>query len=206
VLTGGYFTLGRIRRVPVRVHIATPVGLFVFTGFSFNPVLWGGILLIILVHELGHAFLVRRYRLPVLSIDITGIGGVCRYAGGASDVQESVIAWGGVLAQGVLLGLCEAIGKIAGLHGETTIGQVAETLVAANFVLIALNLLPFPPLDGAKAWALFRWRNLRRLGRQGRRAALKARVASIERELARPGGTGKKAPDSKRSSERWRVN
>jgi Zn-dependent protease len=183
----------------VRVHLATPVGLYVFTGFSYNPLLWAGFAVIILIHELGHALLVRRYRLQVLSIDINGIGGVCRYAGQATDVQESVIAWGGVLGQGVLLGITEVIGKTVGLHGETYVGRVAEMLVAANFCLIAINLLPVPPLDGAKAWALFRWRNIRRLGRQGRSAVLKGRAAALEEKLSRLRGSSGQRAESKRS-------
>jgi Zn-dependent protease len=172
-----------VARVPVRVHLATPIGLFVFTGFSFHPVLWAGFVLIILVHELGHAALVRKFRLPVRSIDINGIGGVCRYEGRATEVQESVIAWGGVLAQAVLLAVVQGIGQIWGFHDDTLVGQIAKTLIAANVFLMAVNLVPFPPLDGAKAWMLFRWRNLKTLAKRSRRAALKARAAAIEREM-----------------------
>lgn len=193
----GYVTVGRIRRVPLRVHLATPVGLFVFTGFSFNPLLWAGFVVIILIHELGHALLVRRYRLSVVSVDLNGIGGVCRYSGRPTEVQESVIAWGGVLAQGVLMAITEVVGRIAGLRGQTFVAQVAEMLVASNFYLMVLNLVPLPPFDGAKAWALFRWRNVKRLGRQGRRTVLKARAAAIERELATGGGGEERVPESK---------
>lgn len=182
MLSGGYLTVGRIRRIPLRVHIATPIGLFVFAGFSFNPILWAGILFIIIVHELGHTVLVKRFQLSVVSIDITGIGGVCRWQGHATEVQESIIAWGGVLAQGALLVLTEIVSRTVGLQGHTMVGQLATTLVAVNIYLMALNLLPFHPLDGAKAWALFRWRNIRGWGRRG---ALKVRATAIERELAR---------------------
>ena len=95
--TRGYVTVGRIQRVPVRVHLATPLGLFVFTQGSTNPILWAGFVFVVLVHELGHAVLVRRYRLSPLSIDINGIGGVCRYTGSATEVEESER---GELAQG----------------------------------------------------------------------------------------------------------
>jgi Zn-dependent protease len=178
------------------------VGLFVFTGFSYSPLLWAGFVVIILIHEIGHALLVRRCRLQVVSIDINGIGGVCRYAGHATELQESVIAWGGVLGQAVLLAVTEVIAKTVGLHGETYVGQVAEMLVAVNFVLLAINLIPVPPLDGAKAWALFRWRNIRRLGRRARGAMLKARAAAVEEELARVRGASGQTPDSKRSKRR----
>ena len=196
MISGGYFTVGRFRRIPIRIHLATPVGFFVFTGFSFNPVAWAAFLFIILVHELGHAALVRRYRLSVVSIDINGIGGVCRWAGHATPIQESVVAWGGVLAQAVLLVLIEVVGKFAAFRGDTIFGQVAPTLVFANVYLIALNLLPIPPLDGAKAWALFRWRNLHFWGRRG---VLKMRAAALEAELERMQQRKDPAPESEPS-------
>ncbi len=182
MFSGGYFTVGRIRRVPIRVHFTTPIGLYVFTGLSSNLTRWAGLLFIILIHELGHAALVRRYRLSVESIDISGIGGGCRWTGPhVTDVQRSVIAWGGVLAQGVLLVLLEMVGKTIGF-GSTVVGQVAETLVVPNLLLIIINLLPFPPLDGATAWSLFRWDNLHLWGR---RSFFKYRAAAIERDLER---------------------
>jgi Zn-dependent protease len=182
VVSRGYFTVGRIRRIPLRVHIATPVGLFVYTGFSFDVVAWAAVLFVILIHELGHAAMVRRYRLPVVSIDVNGIGGVCIWGGHATAVQESVIAWGGVLAQCGLLVLMEFVAKVVVFRGNSVGGRFFQTLVQVNFILILLNLLPFPPLDGAKAWALFRWRDLYV---RARRAVLKVRASVIQAKLKR---------------------
>ena len=165
VFSEGYLTVGRIRRVPVRVHVATPIGFYILTGFSFRPVAWAAFLFVIMVHELGHAVLVRRCRLRVLSVDINGIGGVCRWAGRAGDADESIIAWGGILAQAGLLAVTETLARTVGFHGRV-VGEVANTFVDANVYLMALNICPFPPLDGAKAWALFRWERLHFWGRR----------------------------------------
>lgn len=198
MLTGGYVTAGRIRGVPIRVHATTPMGLFVFSGLTFNLLLWAGLFVIILVHELGHAILVRRYRLTMVSIDITGIGGVCRWSGRATDVQESVIAWGGVLAQAVFVVLL-AVVAVTTRAMLPLAADIAETLIYANLALMVVNILPLPRLDGAKAWMLFRWRNLSSWGRRG---SLKYRAAAIERELAELTKHGE-VSDAKASASRF---
>ena len=48
----------------------------------------------------------------VISLDIHGFGGLCSYAGHPTAYQNSVIAWGGVLAQGALGAL--TLGVLAG--------------------------------------------------------------------------------------------
>ncbi len=140
----------------------------------------------------------RRYRFAVLSIDINGIGGVCRWEGESTATQESVVAWGGVLAQAALLVLAEVASQIVPFRSGTAWGQFALTLVGANVWLMAVNLLPFPPLDGAKAWALFRWSNLHFWGR---RSVLKVRAAAVEAELRRLRADDP-APDAKAPKSR----
>lgn len=182
-LSGGYLTLLRVRGVPLRVHLATPLGLILFTGFSPNPLLWGAFLLIILVHEVGHARIVRGCGLNVTSIDVTGLGGVCRYSGQPTEMQESVIALGGVLGQAVLLGVTELLVGSRMLPLGTPPGDVARAVSIINVILAGVNLLPLPGLDGWKAWPLFRWRNVRRLGKGSRKATLARRARGIEEEL-----------------------
>jgi hypothetical protein len=74
-VSGGYLTLGRWRTAPERVHWTLPVGALVFGQGRFVPGFWLGFLLLVLIHELGHAVLVRRYRHRVVSIDIHALGG-----------------------------------------------------------------------------------------------------------------------------------
>jgi hypothetical protein len=135
------------------VHWSAPLGALFFSGFRFAPGAWAGFILLILVHELGHAFLAMRYRLRVRGIDVHGLGGQCRYEGGGTRRQHIVIAWGGVLAQAVVLLLAVTVLRPVSTTPFTQ--ELAETFVGTNVWLIALNLLPIPPLDGATAWQLF---------------------------------------------------
>jgi Zn-dependent protease len=153
---GGYLTLGRWRGVPVRVHVLTPLGALFFTRFRFEPGAWLGFFLVILLHEIGHALLVMRYRLRVSSIDLHAYGGVCRWSGGAGEWERAVIAWGGVLAQAALFAVTASIVQVAGLPSTLFVRELVDVFLLTNLLLMTINLLPFPPLDGAEAWKLGR--------------------------------------------------
>jgi Zn-dependent protease len=143
-----------------------PVGAFVFGGGRWAPVFWASFLLIVLWHELGHAFLVRRYGHFVAGVDVTGFGGLCRWTGIATPYERSVIAWGGVAAQGVLLLLAVGLRLVLGPPTTALVAEIESAFIQWNASLILLNLLPLPPFDGAEAWPLFRQLAARYRGRQ----------------------------------------
>jgi len=156
VFETGYLTIARWKGIPIRFHWSAPVGAFVFGRFSFVPGFWVAFLVLIVWHELGHAFLVRRSRLPVEAVEVHGLGGVCRYSGYPSPFERSVIAWGGVLAQGLLLAVTLLVTTFL-WQPTSAIGlQVVSAFTWTNLWLIGINLLPIPPLDGHEAWKVFR--------------------------------------------------
>jgi Zn-dependent protease len=185
----GYLTLGAWRGAPIRLHWTLPLGALLFGGFHYVPGFWVGFFLVVFIHEMGHAVLVRRYRGAVVSIDIHGLGGVCRWQGAPSAIERAKIAWGGVLAQLVSYGL--AIGALA-VFGQPQTAftfQLASAFLIANLWLIVINLIPVPPLDGAEAWPLLglwfrRWRSARHAVRSRRAHDLESARRSVERELA----------------------
>lgn len=153
----GHLRLLTLGGAAVRVHWTLPLGMVLWTRFQVRPGAWLGLLILVLVHELGHAALVWRYRLRVVSIDLHAIGGECRWTGHASDRRRAIIAWGGVVAQAIL-----GVATLAALALAPTPtgfgGDLVAMFLGANLLLIALNLLPIPPLDGARAWRLLRHR------------------------------------------------
>lgn len=168
----GYLTVARWHGTPIRVHWSTPLGMLVFGRFAFVPGIWLGYLLIVTLHEMGHALLSRRQGLTAMSIEIHAFGGQCRYGGvSISAWQRSVIAWGGVLAQAVLLAIALPLQLFVPLPPIAFVHELLYALVSINLMIMALNLIPFPPLDGAEAWKIIRlWRE-----RRGRRAVRAAR-------------------------------
>jgi stage IV sporulation protein FB len=150
----GYLRLFSWRGASVRVHWTLPLGAIVFGGGSIAPAFWLGFVLLVALHEFGHAAVALRMKQHVVAIDITGFGGMCRWTGTATPIQRSLIAWGGILVQAMLLLAALAlVALVPGvLHGWT--GEFVSVFLWTNLWLIALNLLPFPPLDGAHAWRL----------------------------------------------------
>lgn len=168
----GYLTVARWKGTPIRVHWTTPIGMLLFGRFAFVPGFWLGYLLLVGLHEMGHAFLARRMGLRAHSIEIHALGGQCRFGGASiSPWQHAVVAWGGVLAQAVLLVIAVAVMLFAPLPPVAFVYELLSALVYTNLWLMALNLLPMPPLDGAQAWRIVPlWRE-----RRARRAMSAAR-------------------------------
>ena len=87
-MEGGYFRIGRFGGAPVRIHWSAPIGAFAFCGFGFFPGAWAAFLLLILIHELGHAIMVRSFGLHVVSVDVHGLGGYFSQNGGLRPSPE----------------------------------------------------------------------------------------------------------------------
>ena len=150
----GGLKLGRIAGVPVRVNWTALVGAFVFTGFHFDPVTWLTFAGLVLAHELGHALVVKAAGATPTLIELTGYGGLCHWRGDVSPIGRAAIAWGGVWAQLLVLAAAEAWLYFNGLPRDFTAFRVLSALTLTNAWMIAINLLPIPPLDGAEAWRL----------------------------------------------------
>jgi len=154
MLTSGYLEVGRVRGAPVRFHWTAPLGAFVFTGFSFSPLLWAGFLFLIVLHELGHAALVRHYGYEVVAVRVHAFGGDCQWSGDPTLAEVAAVAWGGVLAQAALWVAATVALFVTGWPSSPLLWALAVTFTSTNAHIILFNLLPIPPLDGSKAWPL----------------------------------------------------
>jgi Zn-dependent protease len=151
---GGYLTVGRLRGIPIRLHWSLPVAAFVLSGFALEPVLWAGFFGLVSLHELGHAAVARAAGQRVLSVEVTGLGGLCRWQGQATPTQRALIAWGGVFAQVIVLLAALLARGLFGPPSSRALLQLLDVAIYTNLFLIAFNLLPLQPLDGAEAWPL----------------------------------------------------
>lgn len=156
MLDRGTLQVARYKGAPILLHWSLILGLLAFGGFAFVPGFWVGFTGLILLHELGHAYLVRRMGFNVEAVVVHGFGGFCSWHGHASRLEHSIIAWGGVLAQAILLAGTYAYVSVFG-SATTAFGYyLQDAWLRANLWIMALNLLPVAPLDGAEAWQLFR--------------------------------------------------
>jgi hypothetical protein len=181
-MSRGWWTLGRLRGAPIRLHWTLPLGALAWSRFSFAPALWLAFAALILLHELGHALFVLKFRLGLSEIALHGFGGYCRHERSGSRFEESAIAWGGVLAQLALFVGVEV--AVAALGPPTTpyTAQAVYVFTDANLWLIALNLIPIEPFDGGKAWPLVGML-LARFRKPGRERAPSEAPPSVQDEL-----------------------
>ncbi len=187
---GHYLRVGWLGSIEIRVHWAAMLVTVGLVAFG-HPGLWLGLASLVLVHELGHAFFVRRASLAVSHIALHGLGGRCVYLGEwGTPWNHAVIAWGGVLFQAALLIPAIAAATLLPAQ-ESWLGLQLESLLAVwvrlNLALIVLNLIPVAPLDGATAWRLVpmlpaRLRAARRASSQRREDS--ERAASTRRRVA----------------------
>lgn len=91
------------------------------------------------------------------------------------------MSWGGVLAQAFILGVALlAVSASRPLESVVAL-QLSRAFVTVNLILIAVNLLPLSPLDGAEAWPWLaaRWRARKQLGERRRISLIEGTVPSI---------------------------
>lgn len=95
--------------------------------------------------------LLRRFRVPAIGVTLHGAGGECAATGWATPAQESIVAWGGVLAQLALFALITLLAEL-GVWPEHEIGrELYNVLAVLNLVLVLLNLLPVGRLARRRA-------------------------------------------------------
>lgn len=154
----------RIFGVPVRFHF-TFVLLLVFllflgvSGRQSGPAtalyvlaLFGSVLL----HELGHAVVARRYGVKTEEIVMFPIGGVARLDRNLGPGEELWIAVAGpavnLVLAAAILGYLHATGAL--VHPErlmdATDENLLERIAVGNLMLALFNLLPAFPMDGGR--------------------------------------------------------
>jgi Zn-dependent protease len=164
--------LGRIAGITIYLDMMFVLVLLVFTypyftagstqAMSAGFVIVVGLLLSILLHELGHAFAGKLFRAEVSHIELTGLGGIAHFE---RSLPRSVLARSVIYLAGpaVNLALWYGLGWLAMqavYTGSPLLALPFATLASANFFLMCFNLLPAYPLDGGltlDAWlgALF---------------------------------------------------
>jgi Zn-dependent protease/CBS domain-containing protein len=164
--------LGRLAGIDVYVHVTFTL-LLVWIGIAqwirtrdlqavaidlvFILSLFGCIVL----HELGHALMARRYGIKTHDITLWPIGGVARLERMPDQpIQEFWVALAGpavnvVIAAALLLGLSLS-GGVGGLSEANLVqGGFLPRLALVNILVVAFNLLPAFPMDGGRILRAF---------------------------------------------------
>ena len=107
----------------------------------------------ILVHEMGHALMIRKYGLPT-SITLQAFGGFASYPAGRLDRKQSFIVTAAGPGVQFILGLL-LIGLARGLNipEGSLFGPFLRDLILVSIVWSLLNCLPVYPMDGGQMLA-----------------------------------------------------
>jgi Zn-dependent protease len=154
------FEIGRAAGIPIYLDMMFVLVLLFFTypyftsgsteAISAGFVIIVGILLSILLHELGHAFAGRLFNAHVSHIELTGLGGLAHFERSlpASVLARTVIYLAGPAVNLGLWLAFHALARQAALAGLWMLATPLLVLGWVNGVLTVFNLLPAYPLDG----------------------------------------------------------
>ncbi len=159
--------------IDIKMH-ATFVLALLWGGFLWSNGGWSGALygvfltlvlfVIVVMHELGHSLVARRYGIPVYDIVLLPIGGVARLSHmPEKPVQELVVALAGpavnlalmLLTGPLLLGGMAFRAMTAGAVGLPSLTvpgllNFVTFLFMVNVSLLLFNMLPAFPMDGGR--------------------------------------------------------
>jgi Zn-dependent protease len=164
--------VGSFRDVAVYVHWSALVIAAIALLESYRNPLVAAIAILsfaglMLLHEIGHAVMAQRMRSKVYWIHLFPIHGQVCYEQPWSEMDDCLIAWGGVLAQFSVAIPIFAWMACFGYPKSEPLTVLFVILAPFNAWIAAFNLLPVRGLDGSKAWRLMpllaqRWWGARR--------------------------------------------
>lgn len=148
------FQIGTLLGIPIRIH-ATFVLILIWSGIAqlaFVLALFACVLL----HELGHAAMARRFGVRTREIVLYPIGGVARLESIPGGWAELAIALAGPAVNVVIAAGCAATLAALRVPGalRPTMAWPQEGLVQqlllANVALVVFNMIPAFPMDGGR--------------------------------------------------------
>jgi len=156
-----YWQLGTWGRIPVSMHW-TVLLLFAWLYlifWDFTATLIGAVAAFVLLvaHEYGHVFELRRRKIAITGIALFGIHGETSYNEYAAKPADVIaVAWAGVAAQVVVLVLAVAANAMIPFSesplAATIWGPMYLVFIRFNVFLMIVALLPIGPFDGHAAW------------------------------------------------------
>ncbi|MGD8329042.1 MAG: site-2 protease family protein [Acidobacteriota bacterium] len=110
----------------------------------------------VVLHELSHSLVARRFGIEMRGITLFLFGGVAEMTDEPPSARaELLVALAGPAASVVIAAVCGTMYAL--LQAPAEIAAVLEYLAVINFVLAAFNLLPAFPLDGGRVLRSLLW-------------------------------------------------
>jgi len=154
-----YFKLFSIKGIEIHVHWSALVILLILAiiGAVRDPslfIVYTGLLLIIFVHEMGHAYVARWLGYSCYRVTINFIFGKCWAQPPETLYERALFAWGGVMFQCLLFLPAIVLIQFPLFNASRYSTALLATFSYLNGIWIAFNLAPTRRLDGGTAWKL----------------------------------------------------
>ena len=89
----GYVEVGRLRGAPILMHVSVPLLALAYSGRSSSPLVGIALVLLVLLHEVGHALMAHRVGCEVVQIRILPFGGRCEWIGFPTPLLWGALAF-----------------------------------------------------------------------------------------------------------------
>src|SRR6185369_671095 len=150
--------------IPIRLHFTflillafiLVVGLSGDQSSAVNMAYILALFASVLIHELGHVAVSRRYGIKTKEIVMYPIGGVSRMERDPKPAEELWIALVGPLVNlsiaGVLFAYLYSSGQLVGIEtlAKASDANLIERIALGNLILGGFNLIPAFPMDGGR--------------------------------------------------------
>jgi Zn-dependent protease/CBS domain-containing protein len=170
----GSFRLLRVAGIDLRVHFTFPLVLLYgaalwsgrhgVQGALFGCVLMVALFACVVLHELGHSLVARRFGIPVREIVLLPIGGVAMMSRSPRrPLHELLIAAAGPLVSallalaffGLLVGIwpgpaLDPLQLVDPKQAQPSLPTLLAWLATSNLALLVFNLIPAFPMDGGR--------------------------------------------------------
>lgn len=151
------------------------------TYWSMGVIGAAGLFLSIVLHELSHSVVARRYGIPISGITLFIFGGVAQMEREPPTARaEFMMAIAGPLASlglSLFFYVC-AIGTAAAGTG-TPVSGVLSYLALINLIVAIFNMVPAFPLDGGRVYRAWLWGRMGDMVAATRRAALAGQIFGL---------------------------
>lgn len=159
------FACGRVSGIEIRVY-GTAVFVLAFTFWqmarlphvsigtaaAFTALSVGSLYLVVLVHELGHAFMGRRFQVPTHRITLSAFGGLAHMSAPAPNPRaEAFISLAGPATHLGWIALAWPMSQLVPTVPLAGVPMDVFTyFLLLNLALFGFNLLPVFPMDGGR--------------------------------------------------------
>jgi Zn-dependent protease len=123
------------------------------------------LVVLLVLHELGHAAMAKACSLKVRAIVLSGYGGCCISDSPTRLSHAALLAAGGLLAQLLVLVAVISVLLVEGSSGSVVINSAVFALVGVNILYMLVNIAPFQGSDGARLLAIAKQALSERRGR-----------------------------------------